>query len=118
MKCPIHNQEMLIRNGGGDDFHTNIEFECPHPECHHWYVVVNQRSLVEGWRKRPDPAKADNERPYPGPKREIVPPEGYKMTPERRKSYLNAPRRMVYLSHYVKTDQGELFKDEINETEQ
>ena len=76
--------------------------------------MLFRSSLVEGWRKRPDPAKADNERPYPGPKREIVPPEGYKMTPERRKAYLNAPRRLSY----VKTDQGELFKDEINETEQ
>ncbi|HPC27954.1 MAG TPA: hypothetical protein PKX17_04420, partial [Candidatus Methanomethylicus sp.] len=115
MKCPIHGQEMLIRNGGGGDFHIDIEFECPHPECHHWYVVVNQKMLIEGWRKRPTPSRELDERVYHKPLQEIHPPEGYKMTPEKRKEYLESPRR---LAHYVRDDrQGDLFLDNVKEKE-
>lgn len=114
MKCPIHNQEMLIRNEGGEDHYIYIAFECPHPECHHWWVGIKQRDLVEGWRKKP--TKMEDDYPRNKPKREMVLPEGYRttLTAEERSAYLKAPRK---ISHYTE-GQGDLFEDKIKETEQ
>ncbi len=96
MKCPIHNVEMGFRNGGGEDHYVYIEFVCPTPECVGWWILITERDLVEGWRKRPPRV----EKYVPPTPKELDTSQYPKLSDEelrrRREEYLARPRKIVY----------------------